>query len=124
MPAYELALPVTAPFVWRARSTIQTRSISIIIRHAALCAAAVLAACGPRDRRGDADTTAAASTRATTPNVVTETARDFAFELPDTIPAGLTTIRLVNQGPDLHHAQLVRFEEGKTLQDYQAAMRS
>ena len=40
--------------------------------------------------------------------VVTVTARDFAFEAPDTIAAGPTTIRLVNLGPDLHHVSLIR----------------
>ena len=40
--------------------------------------------------------------------VITVTARDFAFEAPDTIAAGPTTIRLVNRGPDLHHVALVR----------------
>lgn len=94
------------------------------IRHAALLAAALLAACDRRDSGRDADTTGSAPAATATPNVVTVTARDFAFALPDTVPAGLTTIRLVNEGPELHHAQLVRFEEGKTLQDYQAAMQA
>jgi len=40
--------------------------------------------------------------------VVTVTARDFAFDAPDTIAAGPTTIRLVNRGPDLHHVALVQ----------------
>lgn len=52
------------------------------------------------------------------------TARDFAFELPDTVPAGLTRIRLVNQGPELHHAQLIRFSEGKGLADLEAAIKA
>jgi hypothetical protein len=51
------------------------------------------------------------------PHVVTVTARDFAFEAPETVPAGLVTFRLVNQGPDLHHVALVRLEGGKTLAD-------
>ena len=42
------------------------------------------------------------------PPVVTVTARDFAFEAPDTIAAGPTTIRLVNRGPDLHHVALIQ----------------
>lgn len=47
-------------------------------------------------------------------------ARDFAYELPATIPSGPTRIELVNHGGDLHHAQLVRLEEGKTLADLAA----
>lgn len=52
------------------------------------------------------------------------TAVDFAFQLPDTVPAGLTRIRLVNNGPMLHHAQLIRFDEGKGLADLMAHMQS
>ena len=56
------------------------------------------------------------------PNVVTITATDFAFALPDTIPAGLTTLRLVNQGKELHHASLVRLGAGKSAADFQAGL--
>src|SRR5947208_14579076 len=55
-------------------------------------------------------------------NVVTITATDYAFGMPDTIPAGLTTFRLVNQGKELHHASLVRLRDGKTVADFQAAL--
>lgn len=54
--------------------------------------------------------------------VVTITARDYAFDAPDTLTAGATTIRLVNRGPALHHAYLVRLEQGKTLGDLARAM--
>ena len=56
------------------------------------------------------------------PNVVTITATDYAFGMPDTIPAGLTTFRLVNQGKELHHASLVRLGEGKSAADFQAGL--
>src|SRR5438552_17132654 len=55
-------------------------------------------------------------------NVVTITATDYAFGMPDTIPAGLTTFRLVNQGKELHHASLVRLGEGKSAADFQAGL--
>src|SRR5438552_8855785 len=42
--------------------------------------------------------------------------------MPDTIPAGLTTFRLVNQGKELHHASLVRLRDGKTVADFQAGL--
>jgi uncharacterized cupredoxin-like copper-binding protein len=48
------------------------------------------------------------------PNVVTVTARDFAFELPASIPAGVTTFRFVNKGAFAHHMTIVRLEEGRT----------
>jgi hypothetical protein len=49
---------------------------------------------------------------------ITVVARDFAFELPDSIASGRTTIRLQNRGTEFHHVQLVRFAPGKTLRDY------
>jgi hypothetical protein len=56
------------------------------------------------------------------PNVVTITTTEYAFAMPDTIPAGLTSFRLVNQGKELHHASLVRLGEGKTVADFQAGL--
>jgi uncharacterized cupredoxin-like copper-binding protein len=53
-----------------------------------------------------------------TPNVVTIEVVDYAFlKLPTSIPAGLTTIRLVNKGTTLHHLQLNRLQDGKTVRD-------
>lgn len=57
-------------------------------------------------------------------NVITIRARDFAFEGPTEIPAGLTTIRLTNLGPDIHHAQIIKLEEGKTGADFAAALKA
>lgn len=57
------------------------------------------------------------------PPVVTIVAKDFAFEAPDSIVAGMTTIKMVNQGPDLHHVQLVRLTEGKTYDEFLAALK-
>jgi uncharacterized cupredoxin-like copper-binding protein len=52
------------------------------------------------------------------PNVVTIEVTDYAFlTLPPMIPAGLTTIRLVNKGKTLHHLQLNRLRNGKGLRD-------
>jgi uncharacterized cupredoxin-like copper-binding protein len=56
------------------------------------------------------------------PSIVTITATDYAFGVPDSIPAGLTTFRLVNQGKELHHASLVRLRDGKTVADFQAGI--
>lgn len=58
------------------------------------------------------------------PSEVTITARDFAFTMPDSVPSGWTKITLVNEGPQLHHAQLVRFDDGKTLADFEAALKA
>ena len=60
--------------------------------------------------------------RASAPSVVTITATDYAFGMADTIAAGLTTFRLVNQGKELHHASLVRLGDGKSAADFQAGL--
>lgn len=54
---------------------------------------------------------------ATQPAVVTFTATDYAYAGPTEIPAGAVTLRLVNQGKELHHAVLARLEDGKTVDD-------
>jgi hypothetical protein len=77
---------------------------------AGIVALAALGACAPKAPVG--------------PNVVTLTAGDFTFTGPDTIPAGLTTIRLVNQGKELHHAMLVRLGGGHTVAEFQAGMQA
>ncbi|HEX6369685.1 MAG TPA: hypothetical protein VF006_12265 [Longimicrobium sp.] len=61
-----------------------------------------------------------AQTPAATPNLVTVTASEFAFAAPATIPAGLTTVRLVNQGREMHHVQLVRLDPGHTVAELTA----
>lgn len=55
-------------------------------------------------------------------NLVTVIANDFAFVLPDTIPAGLTTIRLLDQGKFDHHLSLVRLDSGKTASQAMKAL--
>ena len=54
---------------------------------------------------------------------VTVTANDYSFDTPDTIPAGMTEIRLLNRGTEMHHVMLIRFDAGKTLADLAAAMK-
>lgn len=54
------------------------------------------------------------------PNRVTVTATDYAFAMPDTLPAGPTVFHLVNNSTqELHHVQLLRLDEGKTAADLQ-----
>lgn len=53
--------------------------------------------------------------------VVTITARDYVLEMPDTIPAGLTTFRLRNRGAEFHIASLARLDDGKTVTEFFAA---
>jgi plastocyanin len=84
----------------------------------ALCTvAAVCAGCKPK-------ASSSAATAASTENLLRVTAKDFAFDAPDTIHAGLTTIRLINEGPSAHHIELVRLDQGKALPDFLEAMKN
>jgi hypothetical protein len=54
--------------------------------------------------------------------VITVIAKDYSFEAPDSVPAGPTTYNLINQGSELHHLQLAKLPEGKTMPNLQAGM--
>lgn len=74
----------------------------------------VLAAVAPRVGANAGESAAA--------NVVRVTAHDFAFEMRDTIPAGLTTFRLRNAGTQPHHLMLYRLDSGKRMADVLLAL--
>jgi hypothetical protein len=57
-------------------------------------------------------------------NVVAVTAHDFFYVAPNPLPAGVTTFRLKNMGPDLHHMWVVRLDEGYAYSDFSDALRS
>ena len=78
----------------------------------------------PATDTAGADSAAAATAAPAAPNVVTVTATDFAFEAPAEIPAGVTTFRLLNKGPDIHHIQLVRLDAGKSIDSLMAAFKA
>lgn len=52
---------------------------------------------------------------AATPASVTIVARDFAFDMPDAVPAGLVHFTLTNQGKVVHEAQFFRLAPGFTV---------
>jgi hypothetical protein len=96
--------------------------------------AAVIAGCSAKDSKTDTAASAQAAAPTTTPaskasfdpatHVAVIHAKDFAFDAPDSVTAGWTTFHLVNDGPGLHHAQIVRLDSGKTISDFEAAMKN
>jgi hypothetical protein len=86
------------------------------------CAHKDTAASATGDSAGTAAPAATPAAAATAPNVVTVHARDFAFQTPLQIPAGMTTIKLINDGPNLHQAELIRLDSGKTMADLEKAL--
>jgi uncharacterized cupredoxin-like copper-binding protein len=89
----------------------------------ALIAAGALTSC-KSDRPSTATATPPAESAKTAPNTVNVTAKDFAFDAPTKIPAGATRFELANHGKELHQAQLIRLEDGKTLDDLAKAMKT
>jgi len=57
-------------------------------------------------------------------NVVTVTANEYAFDMPTSIPAGLTTFRLVDKGKEPHHLFVMKLEQGKKASDLFAALKA
>jgi hypothetical protein len=69
---------------------------------------AVLSACSTREETPGQNPAAA-------PNLVSLSSTEYAFEAPDTIPAGWTTLRLANRGQEIHYGHIVRLDFGKTV---------
>lgn len=98
----------------------------------AVLAAGTFVACAVKDapKTSATDSAAATNTVAATPaaapaaNVVHIVAKDYSYDSPDQIPAGLTTLHLMNQGKELHQAQLLKLTSGKTYNDLTAAMKT
>jgi hypothetical protein len=87
-------------------------------------AAGLLTACGGADKpAADTTKTAAAPAAAATPAVYTFTAKDFGYDAPDTITAGMVTLKLVNSGPSLHHVQLLKLDDGHTVAEFAEGMK-
>jgi hypothetical protein len=58
------------------------------------------------------------------PRVIDIDATDFAYTLPDTLPSGLVTLRLANHGQEPHHGQLLRLNDGVSLEVFIDALNS
>ena len=57
-------------------------------------------------------------------HVVNVRAMDFSFAAPATVRPGVTTFRFTNAGKELHHLSLIRLPAGKTLDDFNSAMKA
>lgn len=58
-----------------------------------------------------------------TANVVSITGNDFSFTAPDTLPAGLTTVKFQNAGKEPHQVVFIRIDSGKTMADIANVMK-
>jgi hypothetical protein len=86
------------------------------------------AAAGCKPDRPSTDSAGTSATPAEAPKaapaVVRVEAKDYAFDAPAQIPAGAVTMQLANHGKEIHQAQLIKLEDGKTIQDLAAAMKN
>jgi hypothetical protein len=64
----------------------------------------------------------AARAQSSAGTIVDVVAREYAFTMRDTIPAGLTTFRLHDEGAEWHHVKLVRLDPGRTLAQLYAVL--
>lgn len=102
----------------------------MLLRSAAMllpCTALMtLVACAKSESGTVTDSAAPAAATASPsvePTIVTVVARDYSYDAPDTITAGIVSLRLLNKGPEMHHIQLLRFKDGKTYADFAAGMK-
>jgi len=51
-------------------------------------------------------------------------ARDYVYDAPSTVVAGITTVQLINQGADIHHVSVQQLPQGKTVKDFFDATRN
>ena len=76
---------------------------------AALLALLAAAACTDSDD---------SSSENTTTSQATVVARDYSYEMPQEIAAGVATLTLRNEGKEPHHAQIARLKDGVTLDQF------
>lgn len=57
------------------------------------------------------------------PAVVTVHASEFTFTAPKSVAAGTVTLRLVNDGKQLHHVAVMKLLQGKTVSDFVELMK-
>jgi len=95
---------------------------------APILVAVILAACSVKEAPNSAATDTAGATataaNASAANVVHVVAKDFSLGAPEQIPAGLTTLHLMNEGKEIHQAQIIKLTEGKTYADFEAALKA
>ena len=71
-----------------------------------------------------ASTAASAAPSSAAASTLAVTGKEYAFDLPASVPAGVTAITLTNAGKEEHQAQLVKIADGKGMTDLLAALQS
>jgi hypothetical protein len=98
------------------RTTTLTRRYHPVLILVPLLLIGLLTACGGTDKSGNS-----AATPAAAPTKITMTAKDYSFDMPQTVPAGLVDITMNNVGNEPHQANLGRLNQGMTHDQVLAA---
>ncbi len=104
--------------------------MSLLDSRSLLTLVVLLAACATKDASRTAaasDSTAkpvAAPVAAPVAHQMTIVAEDYKFAAPDTVPSGMMTIHLVDDGSELHHVAFVKLNDDKTMADVAQALKT
>ncbi len=71
-----------------------------------------------------AEASASAAPSSAASGTLAVTGKEYAFDLPASVPAGVTAITLTNAGKEEHQAQLVKIADGKAMTDLLAGLQS
>jgi hypothetical protein len=100
------------------------RRTQVILAGALAALAIVAAACGSESadepRAADNQTNKSADTDAPESTDFTYVATEFAFDGPETLPAGDLTLTLDNQGEQNHEMAVIELLDGKSIDDVNA----
>ncbi len=99
------------PFTTRGRDFMQVLVLFLLIGMLAACSA---------NSQGSASPTPTSKPSLATMAI---TAKDFSFDMPETLQAGLVDITMTNVGTDPHQANLARLNQGVTQEQFLAALK-
>jgi hypothetical protein len=66
----------------------------------------------------------AAPPAADRPQYIRIVAKDYVYDAPATVQAGIATIHLINQGADIHHVTVQELPDGRSVKDFFDAARN
>lgn len=99
--------------------TLLHMSLGAVVVGGIACSSSTNTSNSPTPNAAASATNAPASATSPTVNV---TAREYAYDAPESIAAGFTHIHMQNTGKEDHQAQLLKLNAGVTLAQFQAAL--
>lgn len=100
-----------------------TLLVAGVVAFATACSPAAPAAPSGNSAAPSGSNSSAAVVQSTIPDIQV-TAQDFSFTAPDQIQSGIVAMTLTNTGKEPHQAQLAKLNDGVTMDQLQAALKS